>query len=394
MNPTQQPMNKVLTADEERARPQRRKGQTIALGKVNLLLAVLGLLFLAGAYWINFLPEAVALLVLAVVLGTVTSRVWHARRGDLEYGLLRHPLRRDLRPHVWQCLNHWLFWALIGATILAGAFALVPAQIAALFSLPLPNRIPYQPLLVALGVGAVMMAALAIVPSRRVQVPTNALVAIGTVFLAVQLIRISVPPTDSAAVTSPLAGEWQIVSGGRSVLLSHHFSTQTPFVRNALDFVQTVDGRGYVGDPKQLKSWHGYDQPVLAPADGTVITVSDIHPDEPIGKTGVTPPHGNHIVLEIGDSRFAVLAHLKQGSAQVTTGQRVQLGQQLATVGDSGNSLWPHLHFHIQDGPNLNAQARTVPIVFRDVVLARNGRASTPASAELRRGDSIHRIEG
>jgi murein DD-endopeptidase MepM/ murein hydrolase activator NlpD len=393
MNPTRQPANKVLTGDEEIARPRERKCPTIALGRVNLLLAVLGLLFLAGAYWINFLPEAVALLVLAVVLATVASRVWHARRGELEYGLLRHPLRRDLRPYVWQCLNQWLFWALLGATILAGAFALVPAQIAALFSLPLPNRIPYQPLLTALGVGLVMMATLATVPRRRVQVATNALVTIGTVFLAVQLIRISVPPTDPAAVNSPLAGEWQIVSGGRSVLLSHHFSTQTPFVRNALDFMQTVDGRGYVGDPKQLKSWHGYDQPVLAPADGTVTAVSDIHPDEPIGKTGVTPPHGNYIVLEIGEERFAVLAHLKQGSAQVTTGERVQLGQQIATVGDSGNSLWPHLHFHIQNGANLDAQARTVPIVFRDVVLARNGRASTPASAELRRGDSIHRIE-
>ena len=393
MNPTQQPMNKVLTADEVIARTEGRQRRTIALGKVDLLLTVLGLLFLAGAYWINFLPEAVALLVLTVVLLTVTSRAWHARRGDLEYGLLRHPFRRDLRPYVLQCLNHWLFWALLGATILTGAFALVPAQIASLFSLPLPNRIPYQPLLIALGVGASMMAVLALVPRRRVQIATNVLVAIGTVFLAVQLVRISVPSADPVAINSPLAGEWQAVAGGRSVLLSHHFSPQTPFVRDALDFVRVVDGRGYVGDPKQLESWYGYDQPVLAPADGMVISVSDIHPDEPIGKTGVTPSHGNHIVLEIGDRRYAVLAHLKQGSAQVSKGERVQLGRQIATVGDSGNSLWPHLHFHVQDGPDIDTQARTLPIVFRDVVLARNGRTSTPPAAALRRGDSIHRIE-
>ena len=164
-------------------------------------------------------------------------------------------------------------------------------------------------------------------------------------------------------------------------------------MRDALDFVRVVDGRGYVGDPKQLESWYGYDQPVLAPADGTVISVNDIHPDEPLGKTGVTPAHGNHIVLEIRDRRYAVFAHLKQGSAQVSKGERVQLGQQIATVGDSGNSLWPHLHFHVQDGPDLDTQARTLPIVFHDVVLARNGRTSTPPTAELRRGDSIHRTE-
>ena len=47
------------------------RGRSVALGKVNLLLAILGLLFLAGAYWINFLPEALALLVLAVSPVTV-----------------------------------------------------------------------------------------------------------------------------------------------------------------------------------------------------------------------------------------------------------------------------------------------------------------------------------
>ena len=39
--------------------------RSITLGKVNLLLAILSLLFLTGAYWINFLPEAFALIVLA-----------------------------------------------------------------------------------------------------------------------------------------------------------------------------------------------------------------------------------------------------------------------------------------------------------------------------------------
>ena len=53
-----------------------------------------------------------------------------------------------------------------------------------------------------------------------------------------------------------------------------------------------------------------------------MISVSDIHSDEPIGETGVTPPFGNHIVLDIGDHRYAVLAHLKEGSAQVSKGER------------------------------------------------------------------------
>ena len=383
----------VTTPTKTETEPGKKgAGRSVALGKVDLLVALSGLLVLAGAYWINLLPEALALMVLTLSLVTAASRAWHARRRGLEYGLLRHPFRRELRPHLLQCLNHWLFWALFGAAIVAGTFAIVPAQAGSLFSLPLPDRIPYPPLLFALGVGTLLMAALALVPRRRVRVATNVLVAIGTVFLAVQLVRVYAPPADPVAIDSPLAGEWVTVAGGRSVLLSHHYSYATPYVRDALDFVRLVDGRGYDGDPKWAESWHGFGEPVLAPADGTVVSVSDIHPDEPIGATGQTPSYGNHITLKIGNHRYAVMAHLEQGSARVSEGERVRLGQRIAAVGDSGNSLWPHLHFHVQDSPDLDHRARTVPMVLRDVILIRNGRGSTPAEADLRRGDHIRRI--
>src|SRR5215216_8133713 len=378
-------------SDELSQDAKRGRSRSIALGKINLLLALLGLLVLAGAYWLTFLPEALALLVLTLALVTAASRAWHARRGGLEYGLLRHPLRRELRPYLLQCLNHWLFWALFGAAILAGTFAIGPALVGGLLSLPLPDRIPYQPLVIALGVGALVMAALALVPRRRVQVATNVLVAIGTVFFAIQLVRIYTPPADPVAIDPPLASEWGMLAGGRSALLSHHYST--PYVRDALDFVRLDEERGYDGDPKRAESWYGFGEPVLAPADGTVVSVSDIHPDEPIGATGQTPAYGNHILLEIGNHRYAVMAHLKQGSARVSEGERVRLRQQIAAVGDSGDSLWPHLHIHVQDRPDLDQQARTIPVVFRDVALIRGGRESSPAEADLRRGDHIRRIE-
>jgi hypothetical protein len=368
-----------------------RSSRPVALGKVNALLALLGLLFLIGAYRLTFLPEALALLVLTVSLVTVVSRAWHARRGGLEYGLLRHPFRRELRPYLLQCLNHWLFWALFGAAILAGTFALVPALVALVLSLPLPDRIPYQPLVISLGAGALVMAALALIPRRRVQVASNVLVAIGTVFLAIQLVRIYTPPADPVAVDPPLAGEWAMLAGGRSTLISHHF--RTPIVSNAVDFVRLdEEGRGHDGDRKREEAWYGFGEPVLSPADGTVVSVSDVHPDEPVGNTGQKPSYGNHILLDIGGGRYAVLGHLQQGSARVSEGERVRLGQQIAAVGDSGDSLVPHLHFQVQDSPDFDEQVRTVPIVFRNVVLIRGGTESTPAEADLRRGDHIRRI--
>ena len=375
-----------MTTNPTRTETERgKKGRSsppVALGKVNLLLALLVLVLLIGAYRLAFLPEVLALLVLTVSLVTVVSRAWHARRGGLEYGLLRHPFRRELRPYLLQCLNHWLFWALFGAAILAGTFALVPALVALVL---------YQPLVISLVAAALVMAALALVPRRRVQIATNVLVAIGTVFLAIQLVRIYTPPADPVAIDSPLAGEWAMLAGGRSALISHHYPT--PIVSKAVDFVQLdEEGRGHDGDRKREKAWYGFGEPVLSPADGTVVSVSDVHPDEPVGNTGQKPSYGNHILLDIGGGHYAVLAHLQQGSARVSEGERVRLGQQIAAVGDSGDSLVPHLHFQVQDSPDFGEQVRTVPIVFRNVVLIRGGRESTSAEADLRRGDHIRRI--
>src|SRR4028119_323919 len=141
---TQKQPDKLIhkQAEELSQDAKSRRRSPVVLGKVNLLLALLALLVLAGAYWMGvlapFLPEALALLVLTLSLVTVASRAWHARRGGLEYGLLRHPLRRELRPYLLQCLNHWLFWALFGAAILAGTFASVPGIVAPLLGLPPP----------------------------------------------------------------------------------------------------------------------------------------------------------------------------------------------------------------------------------------------------------------
>jgi murein DD-endopeptidase MepM/ murein hydrolase activator NlpD len=61
---------------------------------------------------------------------------------------------------------------------------------------------------------------------------------------------------------------------------------------------------------------------------------------------------GNHVVLDLGAGRFAMYAHLRQGSVAVRPGDVVRRGQVLARLGNSGNSTEPHLHFHVADGPS------------------------------------------
>ena len=58
---------------------------------------------------------------------------------------------------------------------------------------------------------------------------------------------------------------------------------------------------------------------------------------------------GNHVILDIGNGRYAVFAHMQTASVRVKLGGHVRRGQVLGLVGNSGNATEPHLHFHICD---------------------------------------------
>lgn len=66
------------------------------------------------------------------------------------------------------------------------------------------------------------------------------------------------------------------------------------------------------------EDYYAYGQPVLAPADGTVITVVDGLPDnQPQIETNEQHLAGNHVVIQTGESEFVFLAHLQPGSRSV-----------------------------------------------------------------------------
>jgi hypothetical protein len=111
----------------------------------------------------------------------------------------------------------------------------------------------------------------------------------------------------------------------------------------------------YSGDPIRAESYRAYDQPVRVVADATVVAVTSDMPDIPPRTvfTGARLDHygGNHIVLDLGNGSYAFYAHLKPNSMSVRVGDRVREGQQLARIGNSGNSTEPHLHFHLTTTP-------------------------------------------
>jgi hypothetical protein len=142
--------------------------------------------------------------------------------------------------------------------------------------------------------------------------------------------------------------------------------------RFAIDFNALDEaGRLATGDLNLNESYPSFGQPVLAVADAVVVTAVDRFPDQiPNDPRDVTleSADGNHVILDLGDGRYAFYAHLKAGSVTVRDGDTVERGQQIGELGNSGSSTGPHLHFHVMDAPTALV-ADGMPYVFDQVEL-------------------------
>jgi hypothetical protein len=105
---------------------------------------------------------------------------------------------------------------------------------------------------------------------------------------------------------------------------------------------------------------HSFGSPVLAPADGTVVRVVGDVPDNQGLKD--YPAHelleelerpewifGNFVVIDTGRGAYVLLGHLLQGSISPKPGDRVRAGDPIARCGNSGSTIWPHLHVQVMD---------------------------------------------
>jgi len=127
----------------------------------------------------------------------------------------------------------------------------------------------------------------------------------------------------------------------------------------------------------------GYGAEVLAVGDGKVVFVKDGIPQNLPQASGEIKPAvpltretnaGNWIAIDLGNNRYALYAHLQPGSIRVKVGDKVRKGQVIALVGNSGNAVGPHLHFHVGNeyrvnGGDFNGN-EGLPFIFDSFVVA------------------------
>jgi len=172
-----------------------------------------------------------------------------------------------------------------------------------------------------------------------------------------------------AAVYEP-SMEW----GHRQVFYAINGRARLP-ARFAIDWVKVdQDGKSFSGDKTNPANWHGYGAEVLAVADAVVaaardgIAESNTLPDGSRPRNSLEKASGNYIALDLGQGHFAFYEHLKPGSVMVKVGERVRRGQPIAALGSTGDSMGPHLHFHVSDASSTLA-AEGLPYVLESFEL-------------------------
>jgi len=185
-------------------------------------------------------------------------------------------------------------------------------------------------------------------------------------------------------IESPIEGEWKFLCPP-----GHH--------PNAFDFVKTSSDRtsthsknffNFLFGRIMSSDYYCWEKTVLSPVNGKVIRSSDgwkdhkytnllktisiwynatykFRPKERNGRLDIRPNAGNHVMIETNDGYIVFLAHLKNGSILVKEGQKVETGQKIGVVGNSGNSTAPHLHINIFDQMDDPYKAKVLPFVFK-----------------------------
>ncbi len=118
------------------------------------------------------------------------------------------------------------------------------------------------------------------------------------------------------------------------------------------------------------RTLHAYD---IAPRSGRCVVamragIAHVHDigakQDPSRRT-----FGNYITIDHGDGEYSHYAHLASGTFVVAEGQRVEQGQALATVGNSGYTLGEgggyHVHVQVTRSPSISSPS--VPFLLDDL---------------------------
>lgn len=129
---------------------------------------------------------------------------------------------------------------------------------------------------------------------------------------------------------------------------------------------QITVGNGQ-GEHADAANYHGFDavpvpgrgtDKVVAVADGIVMDFQESMPDSEIVNGGHA---GNCVIIDHGGSVFSIYAHLARDSVPLSKGQQITSGAVIGTMGNSGFSTGPHLHWAVLNSARMYTDPNVSP---------------------------------
>jgi hypothetical protein len=152
----------------------------------------------------------------------------------------------------------------------------------------------------------------------------------------------------------PFKGEWYTFWGGTDKRQNYHVVTIPQ--QGAFDFfVVDKNDQAYTRSGTRNEDYYAFGRSLYAVCDAVVYDVNTGVEDNRPSQMNPSEALGNYVILKTDKEEYIFYAHFQHESIKVEKGETVRQGQYLGNCGNSGNSSEPHLHLHIQDGPNLIA---------------------------------------
>jgi hypothetical protein len=190
-----------------------------------------------------------------------------------------------------------------------------------------------------------------------------------------------VPYVNKTKLRFPLEGRVLVWDGHD--FLSHHrrldfdhpllveLGMSVNTARYAYDFTRVDSaGKRFTGEGAKKDDHFSYGVSVHATADGVIAFARDGVPENAEVsiddmRKDLQSIYGNSIVIDHGNGEFSRFGHLQTDSVQVKVGDRVKGGQVIGRVGNSGSSLFPHLHYELVSGVGVANEG--LPSIFVDL---------------------------
>jgi murein DD-endopeptidase MepM/ murein hydrolase activator NlpD len=187
----------------------------------------------------------------------------------------------------------------------------------------------------------------------------------------------------------PFNGRWLVLWGGDTKAANRHYGNRSQ--QYALEFVIADQyGNTHKDEGKKKEDYFAFGRPVHAPAAGIVTSVIQGVKDNKPGSPNPFSALGNAVMIQHSSNEVSVLSHLMQGSITVKVGDILTARQVIGRCGNSGDTVQPRIHLHLQDSPIIQSGSG-YRLVFEKILQWKNGQAESLGKSMPIQGAYIER---